>query len=155
MFVANGDGFQGVHLHQGFVRLVEYAEELQGLWRSQAGDELSLALSRGGSLVGIFRPHDAQGTVQHPVAGHAHGGCLAFSAPFPEVSAVVGWLGMFRVDRDGPRLDLARHLLTATDEGNRRFIPETYRRADAEAPASVLMRLQTTSAQRLADSRGA
>lgn len=137
------------------MRLVDNAEKFQGRWRSEAGHELSLALSRGGSLVGIFRPRDAQGTAHYPIAGHAQGGCLVFSAPLPELSAVAGWLGMFRVDGDGPRLDLERHVVAPTEEGARTCVPETYRRADAEAASGVFLRPQTTSPPPLADSRGA
>lgn len=134
-----GERVKGVRLSTDSNPL-ENSEQLQGLWRSDGGEELTLAPSRGGTLVGLYRVDHGTAGGQQAVSGHVHGGCVALSAPLPNEPGVVGWLGWYRSDGDGPRLDLERIVIRSGGDPEV-VVSKTYRRiepgADRTAPGTL------------------
>lgn len=103
---------------------------VQGLWQSEAHSELSLAETRGGMLVGVYRVRDASGITQHALSGHAVAGHLAFSVPFLDQGVLATWTGSMVPGADGARLELVRRVL---GDGGHDDVTEVYRRPAAEA----------------------
>ncbi|NNM34979.1 MAG: hypothetical protein HKO53_18015 [Gemmatimonadetes bacterium] len=133
---------------------LENSEQLQGLWRSDDGDELTLAPSRGGILVGLYRVADPTPGDQQAVTGHVRGGCLAFSTPLPQGPGVVGWSGTFRRDREGPRLDLDRIVVRSGGDPEV-AVSETYRRVESGADQTGPLRLQETPPPSIPETKNA
>ena len=126
-----GEGFKGCAPFSGIAFPLENSEQLQGLWRSDVGSELTLAPSRGGTLVGLYRlTQESAGGQQ--VAGHVQDGCVVFSAPLLQEPGVVGWMGSVQLDREGPRLDLDR-VVVRSGGGPEAAVAETFRRVRSGA----------------------
>ena len=136
------------------MRPLETSKQLQGRWRSDLGNEFTLAPSRGGTLVGLYRLATPETDGPQAVAGHVQEGCVALSAPLQHEPGVVGWFGSFQTDRQGLRLELDR-IIVRSEGGTDAAVRETYWRVESKGVQKGPLRLHDASNPSIRESKGA
>ena len=121
----------------------------QGLWRNAEQAELSLAVTQGGEVVGIYRRAVDGEIREYGLCGHAIGDRLVFSVRFADQGSIGSWSGWLREDGEGLCMEALTWTVSPSDRDAsslRRTLQhgiandsyQRIRRLDTEVAASFL-----------------
>lgn len=88
-----------------------------GLWVGDNGDELSLATTQRGEVVGVYRDQSEGQSKEYPLCGFVQGSHLAFSISLDDRGALASWTGVLGLDAEGARIDAQWSVLGETPAG--------------------------------------